>query len=39
MQEEEDIHDNDSNEELEFDLDTLPVRKTRELETYVKTKL
>jgi hypothetical protein len=26
-------------EELEFDIDTLPVRKTRQLETYVKNKL
>jgi hypothetical protein len=26
-------------EELEFDIDTLPVRKTRQLENYVKSKL
>ena len=26
-------------EELEFDIDTLPIRKTRELENYVKQRL
>lgn len=30
---------NINSEELEFDIDTLPVRKTRELEAYVKNKL
>jgi hypothetical protein len=28
-----------SNEELEFDIDTLPIRKTRLLERYVNSKL
>jgi hypothetical protein len=32
-------HSQSNKEELEFDIDTLPVRKTRELEKYVKAKL
>lgn len=30
---------NQNREVLEFDIDKLPIRKTRELETYVKNKI